>query len=400
MSALIIEVEKFVFSFLSKRIHPHFVYHNLAHTQRVVKKVIEISENAEVEKTALENLEIAAWFHDTGYIDGSAKHEEKSVEIATEFLVAKNISEERIQAITALILATEMKHVPQDSLEEIIKDADCAHVASKNFLDIASLLRKEWELSADKKYTHVDWMDLNVGFLTQKHNFYSEYALRNWSKGKEKNLAKLLKNLKKLKNENQKFKQKKTALDLKKNKSEVPERGVETMFRVALRNHMTLSNIADTKANILLSVNAIIVSLALSNLLPKLDNPSNAHLLIPTIIFVIFTVASIILSILATRPNVTEGKFSKEDVANKKVNLLFFGNFHQMQLEDFEWGISEMMTDRDYLYGSLTKDLYFLGLVLNRKYKILRITYTVFMIGIIVSVLAFAISFKYKVMPL
>jgi predicted metal-dependent HD superfamily phosphohydrolase len=400
MSALIIEVEKFVSSFLSKSIHPHFVYHNLAHTQRVVKKVIEISENAEVEKTALENLEIAAWFHDTGYVDGSAKHEEKSVEIAREFLGSKNISEERIQAITTLILATEMKYVPQNSLEEIIKDADCAHLASKNFLDIISLLRKEWELSADKKYTHEEWIDLNVGFLTQKHNFYSAYALRNWSKGKEKNLAKLLKNLKKLKSENKKFKQKKTALDLKKNKSEVPERGVETMFRVALRNHMTLSNIADTKANILLSVNAIIVSLALSNLLPKLDNPSNAHLLIPTIIFVIFTVASIILSILATRPNVTEGKFNKEDVANKKVNLLFFGNFHQMQLEDFEWGISEMMTDRDYLYGSLTKDLYFLGLVLNRKYKILRITYTVFMIGIIVSVLAFAISFKYKVMPL
>ena len=197
------------------------------------------------------------------------------------------------------------------------------------FLDIVSLLRKEWELSADKIYTHAEWIDLNITFLTQKHNFYSGFALRNWSKGKEKNLAKLLKNLKKLKNENKKFIQKKTALDLKKNKSEVPERGVETMFRVALRNHMTLSNIADTKANILLSVNAIIVSLALSNLLPKLDNPSNAHLLIPTVIFVLFTVASIILSILATRPNVTEGKFNKEDVANKKVNLLFFGNFHQ-----------------------------------------------------------------------
>jgi predicted metal-dependent HD superfamily phosphohydrolase len=400
MSALIIEVEKFVFSFLSKSIHPNYVYHNLTHTQRVVKNTKEIAVFLEVEKVSLENLVIAAWFHDTGYVDGQENHEVKSVQIASEFLTAQNISEERIQAITALILATEMEYVPQNSLEEIIKDADCAHVASKNFLDIASLLRKEWELSVDKKYTHADWIDLNVGFLTQKHNFYSEYALRNWSKGKEKNLAKLLKNLKKLKNENKKFKQKKTALDLKKNKSEVPERGVETMFRVALRNHMTLSNIADTKANILLSVNAIIVSLALSNLLPKLDNPSNAHLLIPTIIFVIFTVASIILSILATRPNVTEGKFSKEDVANKKVNLLFFGNFHQMKLDDFEWGISEMMTDRDYLYGSLTKDLYFLGLVLNRKYKILRVTYTVFMIGIIVSVLAFAISFKYKVMPL
>mgnify|MGYP005993369491 FL=1 len=97
---------------------------------------------------------------------------------------------------------------------------------------------------------------------------------------------------------------------------------------------------------------------------------------------------------MATRPNVTQGKFTKEDVANKKVNLLFFGNFHQMKLDEFEWGITEMMQDKEYLYGSLTKDLYFLGLVLDRKYKILRITYTVFMIGIIVSVLAFAISFK------
>jgi hypothetical protein len=67
-----------------------------------------------------------------------------------------------------------------------------------------------------------------------------------------------------------------------------------------------------------------------------------------------------------------------------------------MKLEDFEWGIKEMMKDREYLYGSLTKDLYFLGLVLNRKYSILRLTYTVFMVGILVSVFAFAISFYYQ----
>ena len=396
MSALILEVEKFVFSFLSKNIHSNYVYHNLAHTQRVVASTKEIAESLNIKDVALEDLVIAAWFHDTGYVDGSSNHEEKSVEIVTEFLSTKNIAEARIKNITSIILATEMNFVPKNISEEIIRDADCAHLASKDFIDFVSLLRKEWELTFDKKYTNSEWIELNLSFLTQKHRYYTDFALRNWSEGKEKNLAKLLKNQKKLKKDNKKFKQKKVALDLKKNKSEVPERGVETMFRVALRNHITLSDIADTKANILLSVNAIIVSLALSNLLPKLDNPSNSHLLIPTIIFVSFTVASIVLSIIATRPNVTEGKFTKLDVANKKVNLLFFGNFHQMKLEDFEWGISEMMTDRDYLYGSLTKDLYFLGLVLNRKYKILRLTYTVFMIGIIVSVLAFAISFYYK----
>ncbi|WP_435414521.1 Pycsar system effector family protein [Polaribacter aestuariivivens] len=399
MVALIAEIEKFVYNFLNENLQANYVYHNLAHTQRVVEKTKELAESLEVVKVDADNLEIAAWFHDIGYTEGATNHEENSVKIAKEFLESKSFSEKRIAAISDLILATKMSYLPQNKLEEIIKDADSSHLASKKFFDYTSLLRKEWELVLEKKYTNAEWIELNISFLTHKHRYYSDFALKNWSKDKEKNLAKLLKNQKKLKKENRKFKQKKVALDLKKNKSIVPERGVETMFRVALRNHITLSDIADTKANILLSVNAIIVSLALSNLLPKLDNPSNSHLLIPTIIFVAFTVVSMVLSIIATRPNVTEGKFTKEDVSNRKVNLLFFGNFHQMKLEDFEWGISEMMTDRDYLYGSLTKDLYFLGLVLNRKYKILRLTYTVFMIGIIVSVIAFGISFKYKGMP-
>lgn len=217
--------------------------------------------------------------------------------------------------------------------------------------------------------------------------------MKEWTQTKSKNLSKLLKTQKELEGNSMKFSQKQEAISLKKNKGDVPERGIETMFRVALRNHITLSDIADTKANILLSVNAIIVSMSFSTLIPKLDNPSNNYLIIPSVIFILFTVASMILSIMATRPNVTQGKFTKEDVGNKKVNLLFFGNFHQMKLEDFEWGISEMMQDRDYLYGSLTKDLYFLGLVLNRKYRLLRTTYTVFMIGILTSVIAFSLSF-------
>ncbi len=155
-----------------------------------------------------------------------------------------------------------------------------------------------------------------------------------------------------------------------------------------------MSDIADTKANILLSVNAIILSLVISNLFSKLDNPSNAYLIIPTIIFVLFSVTSIILSVVATRPNVTRGEFTKEDVAEKRVNLTFFGNFHKMKLEEFEWAITELLKDKNYVYSSLTKDLYFLGKVLDRKYRILRITYSIFMIGIVVSVLAFAISFK------
>jgi len=289
-----------------------------------------------------------------------------------------------------------MHFEPQNELENIIRDADSAHVGSKDFSERTELLRKEWEFTANKKILDKDWFEENIKFLTSTHRFYTDFALKEWGIRKGKNLAKVIKNQKKSKKDRIKLSQKRKSLEIKKTKIELPERGIETMFRVAMRNHITLSDIADTKANILLSVNAIIVSLALSNLLPKLDNPSNYHLAIPTIIFVLFTVVSMVLSVLATRPNVTEGKFTKEDVANKKVNLIFFGNFHKMSLEDFEWAMGEMMQDRDYLYSSLKKDLYFLGLVLDKKYKILRVTYTVFMIGIIISVLAFAISFQLK----
>ncbi|RZV56863.1 MAG: phosphohydrolase, partial [Flavobacteriaceae bacterium] len=166
------------------------------------------------------------------------------------------------------------------------------------------------------------------------------------------------------------------------------------MYRTQLRNHIKLSDIADTKANILLSVNAIIISLVLSNLISKLDNPSNDYLIIPTIVFILFSIASMILSILATRPNVTRGEFTKEDVANKNVNLTFFGNFHKMSLEEYEWAVNELIQDKDYVYNSLTKDLYFLGKVLDRKYRILRLTYTIFMLGTIISVILFGVFFK------
>ncbi|MCG8882566.1 HD domain-containing protein [Tenacibaculum finnmarkense] len=399
MENLLIEAENFVVTLLNEKLDTSFIYHNVFHTQRVVAKTKELIKEVELTVESSNSLLLAAWFHDTGYTESIENHEEESVKIVTVFLKDKGVSQAIISEVSQLILATKICEKPQNNLEKIIKDADCAHLGSKNFSDYTLLLRKEWELSKQKVVSDKKWLEENIQFLT-KHRFYTDFAVKNWSKIASKNLAELLKNQQKLQQENKKLQHKKEELAFKKNKVELPERGIETMFRVALRNHITLSDIADTKANILLSVNAIIISMSLSTLIPKLDNPTNHYLIIPSLIFILFTVASIILSIIATRPNVTQGKFTKEDVANKKVNLLFFGNFHQMNLPDFEWAMHEMMKDRDYLYGSLTKDLYFLGLVLNRKYKLLRVTYTVFMIGIIVSVLAFAIAFQLQEMKI
>jgi len=395
MENLLEDIEQYVTSYLNDHLDTSFVYHNLAHTQRVVSKAKELIEESDLTEADAELLLIGAWFHDIGFTETIEGHEKQSEIIASEFLKSRKVSDEKISNISKIILATEMSYEPKNTLECLIRDADCAHISSKNYEDYAALLKKEWELTKGKKVSKTEWLEENIEFLTN-HSFHSDIANRKWQKRKGKNLANLIQSQNKIKANTEKLKQKKAELKFKKEKLDLPDRGIETMFRVALRNHMTLSDIADTKANILLSVNAIIISVALSNLLPKLDNPSNTYLIYPTLIFLVFTVASIVLSVLATRPNVTMGKFTKEDVANKKVNLLFFGNFHQMKLDEFEWAMNEMMKDKDYLYGSLTKDLYFLGLVLNRKYGLLRLTYTVFMVGIVISVLAFGISFYFS----
>ncbi|MDE3742951.1 Pycsar system effector family protein [Maribacter polysaccharolyticus] len=388
MSDIIEKTKSFATDLLTRDLDPNYLYHNLTHTQRVVKSTKEILESLHLADKENELLILAAWLHDTGYTHGSGNHEETSAKIAREFLEKEGYDKDGIREIQRIILATQREHSPTNLKEEIIRDADASHFAQNSYLETCELLREELSLLGIAEYGQKEWLRTNLEVLGKEHRYYTEYAKENWQPGKDKNLKRLRKEYKSIKNI-----AKKEALKVK-YKSESPDRGIQTLFRVTLRNHLTLSDIADTKANILLSVNAIIISLALSNLIPKLDNPSNHYLIVPTVIFILFSVISMTLAVLATRPKVTSGEFTKEDVKNKKVNLLFFGNFHKMKLSEYEWAINELVKDKDYIYSSLTKDLYFLGLVLNRKYKILRWTYTIFMIGTVISVIAFAVSFQ------
>jgi len=383
MNSILQKAENFVINSLNKNLNSEYVYHTFHHTQFVVSKINEIIQIENLTDDEIEIVLLSAWFHDIGYTVHKVKHEDHSIAFAKEFLTKEGFDENKIQQIEACINATKLNETPSTLLQEILCDADFAHFSSKNYPKISNQLRTELENIGSKTYSNQEWMKENIKVFKQ-HKYYTKYANLNWDIDKNENLISIKKELKK---SIKKGKEKEIAG----NRS---ERSIDTLFRVTLKNHITLSDIADTKANILLSVNAIIISMALSNLIPKFDNPTNHFLVYPTIVFVFFSVVSMVLSVLATRPSVTSGKFTKEDVENKKVNLLFFGNFHKMKLEEFQTAINVVMNDKEYLYASMTKDLYFLGKVLDKKYKILRWTYSIFMIGIITSVIAFAISYN------
>ena len=388
MADIIDKVQEFTTDLLTSKLDQDYIYHNLSHTERVVKEVGKFLEYYNLENNEMEILLLAAWLHDTGFIQGSINHEENSCIIAREFLTKNHFDSAGINEVCTCIMATKRLEEPKSLSEEILRDADCSHFGKKSYLEISELLREELSLLGIASYSPDEWREENIKLFRSEHRFYTDYAQEKWQGGKEKNLIRLMK----ARNQ-EKILAKKEALKSK-FKEESPARGIQTMYRVTMSNHLKLSDIADTKANILLSVNAIMISLVLSNFIPILNSSSNGYLIYPTVIFVLFGIVSMVLSVLATLPNVTRGKFTKDDVDNKKVNLLFFGNFHQMNLEEYEWAMNQLILDKDYIYKTLTKDLYFLGKVLNRKYKILRWTYTLFIIGMVLSVVAFAIAFR------
>ena len=390
MENIVQATDDFILKLLTEKLPNTFVYHNYTHSKRVYKSINEIIEHSQISVKDATILRLAALLHDVGYTVSVENHEIEGAKIARRFLEYKNVEEDIIKGVEECILATKFKDtVPKNELEMMIRDADSSHFGKEYFNETSEFFRQELSLQNREHYTPKEWLDENIRVFVEDHRFYTDYALKNWQPTKEENLSQLLAKKKK---EKEKHTREKEKAQLKaKYKNDSPERGIQTFYRVALRNHIKLSDIAETKANIMLSVNAIIISLVLSNLISKLDN--NNYLIIPTATFILFSAITMILAVIATRPNITRGEFTKEDVENKKVNLTFFGNFHKMELEQYEWAVEELLKDRNYVYKSLTKDLYFLGKVLDRKYRILRITYTIFVAGTVISLIAFAAFF-------
>jgi predicted metal-dependent HD superfamily phosphohydrolase len=398
MNELVLKAEQFVTNILEKELPPDFSYHNLEHTAIVVEGAIAIGTAEKLSEEEMTILQVAAWFHDTGYVYTKVDHELESVRIATEFLEQAPVGEELITSVAACILATKSDAQPQEKLHQVIRDADMFHLSKDNYSDFATNLRKEWSALYDEHYSDLEWNQLNLDFLS-KHEFHTDYAKEQLLESKEKIKKTIQKEIKKtqkkvdskLMKELGVTPQELKTLKKKLQKAEArPERGIETMFRLTSKNHIDISGMADSKANIMISINSIIISVLLGSLMQKLD--SNPHLIPPTIILLIVTLSSIVYSVLSLRPNITSGKFSKEDIANQKTNLLFFGNFHKMTREDYHWGMNRLMENSSFLYSNLIDDIFFLGVVLAKKYRYLRAAYNIFMFGIIVAVIAFVLA--------
>ena len=396
---LLSAARNYVTDIYTHQLKPEFVFHNLEHTEDVVEACSYMADYYKLNDDDRFVLMLAAWFHDTGYSKGEAAgHEEESIKIASQFLYQHAVEPVIVQRISSAIQATRMPQSPISQIEKILCDADLYHLATDDFKPRNQLLKQERESLVEHKISKKDWRKNNIKFL-ESHKYFTEYGQEFLEAKKLENLSLIQKKKpgkaveEEVVAENEEFPFVPTKPEDNKALLKETERGVQTLFRTTSNNHMELSSMADNKSHIMISVNSIIISVTLSVLVARIS--FYPQFIAPASILLLTCLVSLTFAILATRPSISSGKFTEDDIRSKKTNLLFFGNFHQMQLQDYQWGMNQMIKDREYLYNTMMMDIYYLGVVLAKKYKYLRIAYTIFMWGLIVSVIAFALAALY-----
>ncbi|RZK43268.1 MAG: phosphohydrolase [Pedobacter sp.] len=394
---LLEDVKGFVLDYFHTHHDPKLVYHNLDHTESVVNATMQIANHYQLNDKDFFILCTSAWFHDTGYFDDTTNHERRGAELAVDFLKEKDVPAETRDAVMQVILSTAMPQFPTNLLEQILCDGDLFHLGTEDFQNKRKLMHKEVTLLYNYSISKKEWRVKDVEFL-ESHQYHTEYCKLLLNDQKQRNIDKLKSKLKE-----EDFKQDiqttASADEHSKNEEKLlsnsdkkrPDKGIETMFRITSSNNQRLSDMADNKAQLLITVNSIILSLIVSLVLRRLED--NAFLIIPTFILLMVSLGAIVFSILATRPSIPAGVFSDNDLQRKKVNLLFFGNFYKMSLSDYSKGMIKVMNDNEFLYGTLITDVYSQGVVLGRKYKLIRIAYNIFMFGLITAVLAYITAY-------
>lgn len=362
------------------------LYHNFAQAASVARLAGDIAEAEGLSQASGEIAQLAAWFFNAGCLYDRRQVPETSAIRAEFFLAEQHCAPEKIQAIRQCIVSALTEPRPQTAEARVLNDAIRAYDWAETFDERAPLLRLEREYLDQEVLSESAWQQ----FLREqlgRGQFFTAYAKTAFEPALIAHILQLH------------TQQAATTLPKQEtaSTSKIAETGrfarlarrplrssIQTYFRANYANHIRLSAIADNKAHIMISVNSILLSVAISMLTYQTATSRNPLFILPIIIFLVTGLTSLIFAVLSSRPRVTTAH-----IPNERVNPVFFGNFVHLSLEEYEAAVDAMLRDGSLLFGNMTRDLYYLGQVLDKKYRLLTFSYTVFMMGFVATVGAF-----------
>ena len=383
------------------------VYHDVRYAKRLIANIKTITAQEQISDADMQTLCICAWLYTSLFSNvrtGSKNKDQLFEECGSyadqnfpELLESFGLDKVDIVKTVNLVKSAIKIEFSQNQLGGIFSDALVMDIVADQSMDRLKKMYEEAVLG-DVNLSLTKFYDLMIGYLSP-YNAHTAY-------GKTNIHPSALELIHKLEKEKRKLSQKKNIIlkkqleisdeelkELRKNLVGVKGRdvrGIQTLFRTTSRNHYTLNQMVDRKASIMITVNAIILSVVIGGLLRSTGNDLLG--ILPMAILSIASLFSIIFAILSITPNRTQGEFTVEDIRHKQGNLLYFGNFHNMEFRDFEWGMLQKLSDSNFLYSSMIKDLYYLGKTLQKKYTLIRISLQFFVIGLVSSFILFMIS--------
>lgn len=311
---------------------------------------------------------------------------------AQQFLQTQNVANEDIGLIFKSMDAAAGKKQVVSIADQITSDTITITTYIKNYTERHPLLKLEREFLLNQQLERTDWAQLQLQELLQQ-KLYTVPARREYESVLAQNILmhkqRIEKEIRNLEKAGKLAKSK--PKPFQNIEEDMPLRTMQTFFRANYRNHINLSAIADNKANIMISVNSILISVLITFLSYRNIAATNPMVLLPVVIFLVTGLASLIFAVLSARPKVTSLNAGKKDKAEIEKNIVFFGNFVTLKLEEFEETMDKVFRDGELLLGNMTRDLYFLGKVLDKKYRYLTISYNIFMVGFVATVLSFLI---------
>ncbi len=387
----------------------YLLYHNYQHSIEVAETCLLIAQYENLSPQEYENLLIAAYFHDIGYLQGYQHHEDSSKIFAQQWLEAKQFDPKSINQVLACIEATRFGSQPQNLLEQIIADADISYGIKKYKLR-SRLLRSEWEnqFTLGKIYPKGEWLKLQKQFLSHLR-FYTDYGRQHFAPLAAQHLLTESKKLEVWEKEKKKEKeQAKKANKLSNNiaadngsiyaqiETGIPSKGIQSFFRAAYPNLISLSAIADNKANFMISINSIVLTLLVAIFSVgglSFDYVSHSAYVMPVGLFVGTAILSLILAVLSVMPN-NKYKKGNQGLNRPQVeNIIAYTEFSRLPLQEYETLIQQVLGSSELLYGNMSRDLYQLGCQLQYKYKLLRFAYLSFLFGFAFSSLLLIVVF-------
>lgn len=187
MDNLVEAVSRYVTIFLSEKLSDNLSFHSIGHTYDVVGAAREIGAQSNLSEEEMLVVQIAAWFHDCGYVHAYRGHEEESKKIARNFLENFGCEEKFIKAVLNGINSTKYPPNPSSLIEKVLCDADLYHLTKPNYRTYEKALRQEFKIYLGLVYTDEEWRTENCSFLTD-HTYYTDYGQKILSKFKEVNI--------------------------------------------------------------------------------------------------------------------------------------------------------------------------------------------------------------------